>query len=660
MDAVERVNVGAQVSGQVKSLKVKLGDRVTQGQPIADIDDLPQRNDLRNAEAALNVAKADLQAKQALLKQAESRFKRQKRMLNDEASSLEDFEAAEATLTTTRAELIALNARIVQAQIEVDKKKVDLSYTRILAPMDGIVIAVITQQGQTVNANQSAPTIVKLARLDLMTIKAQISEADITRVSQGQKAYFTIFSDPEKRYDATLRTVELAPESVMKDDSLSGSSSASGSGTSNASVYYNALLDVPNPDNRLRIAMTAQVSLLLGEAKNTLLVPIQAVRKTEDKKQQVQVLTANDRLEMREVKTGITNNVDIQILSGLKAGENRRADAGKRQFGRGWHLTVNNIIELKGISRTYTNSAQPLTVLKNINLTIAAGELVAIIGASGSGKSTLMNIMGCLDVPDQGDYYIGGQNAAHLSPDELARLRREHIGFIFQRYHLMPDISALGNVEIPAIYANDKRDQRRLRAAQLLARLGLEGRENHKPGQLSGGQQQRVSIARSLINGGEIILADEPTGALDSKSGQEVLAILSELNQRGHTVVIVTHDMKVAQHAQRIIELQDGEVIADSGCKSPALPMAQPTAVRVRQGYWQSLLDRTRESLQNGSEGDECPPSAHRPDHDRHHFRHRCGSNGSRSGRRSQTAHAGQHQRSRHQCRQHLPRPRFL
>lgn len=322
LDAIERVNVGAQVSGQVKSLKVKLGDRVTKGQPIADIDDLPQRNDLRNAEAALNVAKADLQAKQALLKQAESRFKRQKRMLSDEASSREDFEAAEATLAATRAELIALNARIVQAQIEVDKKKVDLSYTRILAPMDGIVIAVITQQGQTVNANQSAPTIVKLAQLDVMTIKAQISEADITRVSQGQKAYFTIFSEPDKRYDATLRTVELAPESVMKDDSISGGSSSSGSGTSNASVYYNALLDVPNPDNRLRIAMTAQVSLLLGEAKNALLVPIQAVHKTADKKQQVQVLTADNRLEMREVKTGITNNVDIQILSGLKVGEN--------------------------------------------------------------------------------------------------------------------------------------------------------------------------------------------------------------------------------------------------------------------------------------------------------------------------------------------------
>ncbi|WWU92673.1 ATP-binding cassette domain-containing protein [Yersinia bercovieri] len=142
---------------------------------------------------------------------------------------------------------------------------------------------------------------------------------------------------------------------------------------------------------------------------------------------------------------------------------------------------MSNIIVLKGISRTYTHGAQPLTVLKNINLTIAAGEWVAIIGASGSGKSTLMNIMGCLDVPDRGDYYISGQNAAHLLPDELARLRREHIGFIFQRYHLMPDLSALSNVEIPAIYANTGREQRRQRAAQLLARLGLEAERITNP-----------------------------------------------------------------------------------------------------------------------------------------------------------------------------------
>ncbi|EFC1662028.1 TPA: MacB family efflux pump subunit [Escherichia coli] len=258
---------------------------------------------------------------------------------------------------------------------------------------------------------------------------------------------------------------------------------------------------------------------------------------------------------------------------------------------------MKKLIELKGVSRTYGNGDQTRTVLKNVDLTIVAGEMVAIIGASGSGKSTLMNIMGCLDVPNRGDYYIDGQNAACLSPDELARVRREHIGFIFQRYHLIPDLSALGNVEIPAIYANSERDSRRQRATALLGRLGLEGREHHNPCELSGGQQQRVSIARALINGGKIILADEPTGALDSQSGQEVLAILNELNRRGHTVVMVTHDMKVARHAKRIIELCDGEIIADSGgCVSATETL--PKTNRIRQSYWKTLLDRTRESMQ--------------------------------------------------------------
>ncbi|XJB86077.1 MacB family efflux pump subunit (plasmid) [Escherichia coli] len=258
---------------------------------------------------------------------------------------------------------------------------------------------------------------------------------------------------------------------------------------------------------------------------------------------------------------------------------------------------MKKLIELKGVSRTYGNGDQTRTVLKNVDLTIVAGEMVAIIGVSGSGKSTLMNIMGCLDVPNRGDYYIDGQNAACLSPDELARVRREHIGFIFQRYHLIPDLSALGNVEILTIYANSERDSRRQRATALLGRLGLEGREHHKPCELSGGQQQRVSIARALINGGKIILADEPTGALDSQSGQEVLAILNELNRRGHTVVMVTHDMKVARHAKRIIELCDGEIIADSGgCVSATETL--PKTNRIRQSYWKTLLDRTRESMQ--------------------------------------------------------------
>lgn len=258
---------------------------------------------------------------------------------------------------------------------------------------------------------------------------------------------------------------------------------------------------------------------------------------------------------------------------------------------------MNAIIELRNVSRTYASGGQQSRVLKGVDLAIAPGEMVAITGASGSGKSTLLNIMGCLDVPDGGDYFIGGQNAALLTSDELARLRREHIGFVFQRYHLMPDTSALDNVEIPAIYAGVERRERRERAAQLLRQLGLAGYERHKPGELSGGQQQRVSIARALINGGEIILADEPTGALDSRAGQEVLHILADLNQRGHTVIIVTHDMAVARHARRIIELHDGEIVADSG-QTPASRHEQDfRPLQGGQNAWRGFLDRTRESL---------------------------------------------------------------
>lgn len=322
LDAIERVNVGAQVSGQVKSLKVKLGDLVHKDQLIAEIDDVPQRNNLRNVQAALNATKAERLAKQAALKQAKTEFQRQKNMLREKASSQQDYETAEATLATVRADLKALDARIVQAQIDVDKSKVDLGYTEIVAPMDGTVIAIVTQQGQTVNANQIAPTIVKLAQLNVMTIKAQISEADITHITPGQKAYFTIFAEPDKRYPATLRSIELAPESIMKDDTLStGGTPSPSSGPSNTSVYYNALLDVPNPDNRLRIAMTAQVTLLRSEAKNALLIPLGAVKKTPDHKQQVQVLDKDNQPHIRDITTGITDNVDIQVLSGLNLGE---------------------------------------------------------------------------------------------------------------------------------------------------------------------------------------------------------------------------------------------------------------------------------------------------------------------------------------------------
>ncbi|MMZ40940.1 Macrolide export ATP-binding/permease protein MacB [compost metagenome] len=255
------------------------------------------------------------------------------------------------------------------------------------------------------------------------------------------------------------------------------------------------------------------------------------------------------------------------------------------------------LLQLQGISRRFQAGDQNVTVLKEINLSIAQGEMVAIVGASGSGKSTLMNILGCLDRPSEGDYQVAGRSTARLERDSLAELRREHFGFIFQRYHLLGDLSAQGNVEVPAVYAGHARSARQQRAADLLQRLGLAQRLNYRPSQLSGGQQQRVSIARALMNGGEVILADEPTGALDSHSGQEVMSILKDLHARGHTVVIVTHDMQVAEHAQRIIELSDGEIVADRR-KTTAHTVARlPIALDNAVSRWQSQRDRLYEAF---------------------------------------------------------------
>ncbi|WP_323911904.1 MacB family efflux pump subunit [Aeromonas caviae] len=235
------------------------------------------------------------------------------------------------------------------------------------------------------------------------------------------------------------------------------------------------------------------------------------------------------------------------------------------------------LIRLKGIERRYQSGEHEVTVLHPLDLAIDAGEMVAIVGASGSGKSTLMNLLGCLDRPSGGQYLFRGQDTATLDALSLARLRCHHFGFIFQRYHLLPHLDAAANVEIPAIYAGTARLDRQARARSLLTRLGLQDRSHHRPGQLSGGQQQRVSIARALANGGEVILADEPTGALDSQSGKEVMAILKELHAQGHTIILVTHDMAVASHADRIITLRDGRVVEDSSHRAADDNAASPS-----------------------------------------------------------------------------------
>jgi len=223
------------------------------------------------------------------------------------------------------------------------------------------------------------------------------------------------------------------------------------------------------------------------------------------------------------------------------------------------------LIELRDLIKTFHSDGLAVEILHGITLKIYEGEFVAIMGQSGSGKTTLMNILGCLDRPSTGFYLFAGQDVSRLQPDDLALLRRNTFGFIFQRYNLIATETATENVEIPAIYAGLSRRERIRRAQDLLGTLGMDDRLDYRPTQLSGGQQQRVSIARALMNGGRVILADEPTGALDSKSGAEVLALLKDLHRRGHTVILITHNANIASQAERILEIEDGVITSDNG-----------------------------------------------------------------------------------------------
>ena len=247
------------------------------------------------------------------------------------------------------------------------------------------------------------------------------------------------------------------------------------------------------------------------------------------------------------------------------------------------------LIRLENIRKTYvTGGTVAVEVLRGISLEIEAGEFVAIMGASGSGKSTLMNIIGCLDRATGGKYYFAGEDVSAFDRDALAWLRRKAFGFIFQSYNLITNATALENVEVPAIYAGEDALTRKDRAAQLLTRLGLAERLTYRPTQLSGGQQQRVSIARALMNGGEIILADEPTGALDTRSGAEVMALLKDLSRAGHTIILITHDREVAAHADRQIEIRDGLIVADTRSATAQVQARAPITLEAEQseGLW--------------------------------------------------------------------------
>jgi macrolide-specific efflux system membrane fusion protein len=310
LKAFKTVAVGAQVNGQLKTLHVALGDKVRKGQLLAEIDPVLPQNTLRDAEAQVDNLQAQKRSKQALLKQYELAWQRQSRMNARDAGSRADLESAQAQAEITRHDISALEAQIRKAVIAVDTARANLGYTRIHAPMDGTVISIDTEEGQTVVSNQAATTILTLATLDTMTVKAKISEADVTRVKPGLPTYFTLLGDSDTRYNGKLRAIEPGP--------VNGTTT---SGSSSSAIYYYGLFEVPNPDNRLKVSMTVQVAVVLNQARQALCIPVSALGdKRQDGTATVRVLTG-EQAQTRSIRTGISNNVQIQVLDGLKEGE---------------------------------------------------------------------------------------------------------------------------------------------------------------------------------------------------------------------------------------------------------------------------------------------------------------------------------------------------
>ncbi|TCM66823.1 macrolide-specific efflux system membrane fusion protein [Acinetobacter calcoaceticus] len=359
LQATKMVSVGAQVSGQVKKMFVKLGDQVKQGQQIAQIDSVLQENEFKTAEANIKNQQAQLAVKKANLTKVEAEYKRQQNMYAQDATSRAEFESALAAYKTAEADIAAINAQIEQSYLKLATTKENLGYASIVAPMDGTVVAIVTEQGQTVNANQSAPTIVKLAQLDTMTIKAQISEADVMKVQEGQKVYFTTLGDSETKRYATLRQVEPAPDSINKETTATTTS------TTSTAVYYNALFDVPNPDGKLRINMTAQIYIILAEAKNVLMVPsaaIQANNRPQRGNAAGKAPKAEQAAASRPANADAKNAADKPVRLELTADEKALVDKGQ--------ATVANVRVLKE-----DGSSQRIQVLVGLNNRINAQVL---------------------------------------------------------------------------------------------------------------------------------------------------------------------------------------------------------------------------------------------------------------------------------------------
>ena len=418
--------------------------------------------------------------------------------------------------------------------------------TYLVAPYDCVIFSTSVPEADEKCTSSNYVEIKSIK--DLQTILS-ISENEIQEVKENQEVEITLSADETKTYTGI----------ITKIDSI---------GTySNGGTTFSATVSFSN-DGNAKLGMTVSSTIILEKAEDVLAVPINAVT-TKDNKNYVTLINDGET-EEREVELGIADEDYVQIISGIDENDTvqitttttqstiRDSSNASNERGRGQSGT--DMIKLENVTKTFTMGEEKIKALDNINFNVKKGEFVSIIGPSGSGKSTLMNILGLLDVPSYGKYILENIEVSNAAENKLAEIRNNKIGFIFQNFNLLTKLKAFENIQVPLIYKGYSNDKSKIIAYELLKKVGLKGREEHLPMQLSGGQQQRVAIARALSCNPEIILADEPTGALDSRTSMEIMNQLEELNKQGQTIILITHDEKVAKRAKRIVKIADGKL----------------------------------------------------------------------------------------------------
>ncbi len=610
IDPKEKVNISAHVVGKIERLYVQEGDAIRAGQPFLQLEQqafIAARDQwaaqLRSSETA--VAKA-----QAMLADSEIKVKRARSLNGQGILSREQLDSSELSTTAARLELDQARDAVRQAKANLDKAADDLTKTTIYSPISGRVIKLNAEQGEVVvsgTMNNPGSVIGTIADLSEILAKVDVDETEIVNIRVGQSAVLKVDAVPGRQYHG--KVIEV------------GSSGASKASQPDV-TFFEVKIQLSDANDALRPGMSVRAEIRAAEHAKALSVPIQAVveRSTEDvaaaatsvppppmpepprrgrfrsrrpvrgqrrregrpgegrlrrRRGQGEDAAGHDRARRRDPRrdplraeaAGAGGDRAVpdaarpqgrRPAGGLRHHRERGPAPGGRQGGR-----LMALIELVDIYKIYDMGAEKVHALNGVDLKIERGEYVAIMGPSGSGKSTLMNLVGCLDTPSAGSYQLNGVAVEELDDQELAAIRNREIGFVFQTFNLLARADALHNVELPLIYAGVGRAERRERARHALERVGLAERIHHQPNELSGGQRQRVAIARALVNHPSILLADEPTGNLDSATSVEIMSLFDELHRAGNTVILVTHEPDIAQHADRQVQLRDGRVVAD-------------------------------------------------------------------------------------------------